>query len=176
MGSVIQNQNSAARRIATSYSRSFGFSLIEILVVLAIVAILALMALPSGEGKINQVRLKESLKLLDNYKVQIENYYRISGEFPRENADAGLPEPEQIIGNYLQATYLTDGALHAQLGNKIHKQLKGYIVSLRPVFVPGISNAPISWICGYDSVPDGMLVAGENRTDVDAIHLPLSCR
>lgn len=155
--------------------RSHGFTLIEVLVVLAILSILAMLALPSSDGKINRVRIQETLKLVDPYKAPIEGYYRLTEEFPEDNEAAGLPLPEQIIGNFLIETKLADGAIHLRLGNKIGTALQGKVISLRPIFVPGVEAAPISWICGYDTVPDGMVVAGENLTDIERTYLPLSC-
>ncbi|MFT5084545.1 MAG: type IV pilus assembly protein PilA [Lentisphaeria bacterium] len=166
------------RRTPTTYSNPnlLGFSLIEMLVVLAIIAILATIAIPSSNGKINRVRVAESLKLVEGYKSQIENHYKIANEFPRDNKEAGLPKPEQIIGNFLQETSVDDGAFHLTLGNKIVPALQGKTISVRPIFVPEAANAPISWICGYDSVPEGMVAGGENRTDADVLYLPLECR
>ncbi len=153
-----------------------GFTLLEIMVVLAILSILVVMALPSNEGRYNRIRIEESLKLVDRFKSDVEAYYLVHQEFPATNDSANIPLPHQIIGNFLSETQLSDGALHLRLGNKISQQLQGQIISLRPVFVPGSEKAPISWICGHDTVPAGMVVAGENRTSVDIKYLPLSCR
>jgi type IV pilus assembly protein PilA len=158
------------------YRFAKGFTLVEIMVVLAVIAILLTIALPSDGGRINRVRVEESLKLVEQYKAPIEFYYRSNQFFPASNQSANLPQPHQIVGNYLAETQLIHGALHLRLGNKIGKTLQGKIVSLRPIFVPGVENAPISWICGYDTVPNGMAAAGENLTDLDPQFLPLNCR
>lgn len=110
------------------------------------------------------------------YQLEIEDYYRKNKEFPADNTALGMPNPESIIGNYLAAVYLDSGALHLQLGNKVRPQLKGKIISIRPVFVPDIYNAPVSWICGNDGVPENVAAAGDNRTNVEALSLPNSCR
>lgn len=146
------------------------------LVVLAILSILLSLAIPSSTGKFTRIRVQETLKLIESYKFNVEHYYRISGSFPASNEDASIPKADEIIGNYLQATQLENGVFHLQLGHKIGGGLVGKTISIRPIFVPDIINAPISWVCGYDTVPDPMRAAGENKTDIEPIHLPIICR
>ncbi len=153
-----------------------GFSMIEMLLVLVLISMLVLAALPSGGGKIDQTGIAESLSLVERYKTQVEQYYLSHQAFPPDNDAAGMPEPEMIIGNYLAGVEQADGAMHLILGNKIRPELHGKRISVRPVFVPGAENSPISWVCGFDTVPANMVAAGENRTDVEGFRLPLSCR
>ncbi len=155
---------------------SYGFSLLELMVVIAIIAILATLTIPSNDKKIIKTNLKETVKLVNDYKTQISYYYLQRGEFPVDNAMAGLPDPEQIKGNFLESVYLIDGAMHLKLGQKISKRLSSKIITVRPIFVPGSENAPISWLCGYAKPPVGMLAAGENKTNIDSALLPLDCR
>lgn len=153
-----------------------GFSLMEMLIVLAIISIILVATIPSGGGRVDQAAIAETVELMKNYKPQIEGYYRSQGEFPVDNATAGLPEADSIVGNYMSAVFLLDGALHVRLGNKIRAELRGKYISLRPIFVPGVANAPISWVCGTDTVPADMVAAGENRTDISSASLPVACR
>jgi len=156
--------------------RWHGFSLMEMLIVLAIISIILVATIPSGGGRVDQAAVAETVDLMKNYKPQIENYYRSHGEFPADNATAGLPEADNIAGNYMTAVFLLDGALHVRLGNKIRPELRGKYISLRPIFVPDVENAPISWVCGTDTVPVDMVAAGENRTDIASASLPVACR
>lgn len=146
------------------------------LIVLAIISILLVATIPSNSGKIDQVGVSETIRLMRGYQAQIERYYSMNNVFPADNKAAGIPEASDIVGNYLSAAYLKDGALHLQLGNKIRTDLKDKFVSLRPVFVPLVENTPVSWICGNDTVPAKMIAAGKNRTDVEARSLPITCR
>jgi type IV pilus assembly protein PilA len=153
-----------------------GFSLVEIVFVLLIVGILMLAAMPSGEERVDRKAIIESLELFEGYKRQVAAHYMFYGEFPTDNEAAGIPPPPLIIGNYIVSGELDNGAIHIELGNKIRPQLRGKIISLRPVFVPGEENVPISWICGNDTVPANMLAAGENKTNLESLRLPVTCR
>ena len=145
--------------------------------VIAIIAILATLALPSQFGQITQKRLIENIDLVERYKAPIEQYYYThGGNFPEDNAAAGLPDPNQIIGNYLEKMEVRDGVMHLYLGQKLPEKLRNNILSIRPVYVEDSINSPVSWICGYNSIPNGMVAAGTNLTDIEKLFLPGRCR
>ena len=158
-------------------SEDKGFTLIEMMVILAIISILAVLVIPSSDhDRFNRAKIQESLHLIERYKPIIEQYYYQYNAFPTDNNQVGLPAPRLIKGNYLQSAAIENGAIHIQMGNKVSAKLSGKTLSIRPIFVPNIANAPVSWICGYDIVPSGMLASGENLTDIEALDLPLNCR
>ena len=146
------------------------------MIVIAIIAIMATLAIPSQMGKINQQKVLESIELVEGYKEIIAKVYYTTGEFPADNKEAGLPEPRKIIGNYLKSLTVKNGAMHLRLGQKTNKHLQEKTLSIRPVFVPNSRNSPVSWICGFDTVPDGMKVSGLNKTNVKRVNLPIRCR
>lgn len=156
--------------------KNLGFTLIEIIVVLAVVAILLTLAIPSTHHRVTQIHTKESIELVKKYQIDIASYYSAFGEFPTDNLTAGLPQADKIIGNYLTRVDAVDGALHLTLGNKAHKQIIDKKISLRPVYVDGSPGSPVSWICGYDETPTGMMVSGDNQTNLEPASLPISCR
>lgn len=153
-----------------------GFTLIEMMVVLSIIAILVMLAIPNTKGRLSRVQIEESLTLTDDFKAQVEAYYRMTGDWPDTNETLHMPDPERIIGNYVVAVTLSQGALHIELGNKIGEGLTGRVLSLTPVFVQGSPKSPISWVCGLSKVPNGMRPAGENLTDIEPVYLPNSCK
>jgi len=158
-------------------SNAKGFTLLEIMIALSIVAILALAAIPSRTGPVTQKKIIESLDLVDSYRESIEIYYHLNaGNFPEDNAAAKIPEPNKILGNYLQRLEVRDGVMHLFLGQKMPPELHGKILSWRPVYVKDSPSTKLSWVCGVSEVPEGMTGAGRNLTDVPALFLPGRCR
>lgn len=153
-----------------------GFTLLELMIVLAIMAVLLVLTVPVNTGRMDQTYIAETVDLVQQYQPLIEQYYRVTGAFPIDNQAAGLPEAQDILGNYLVSVEVVEGAMHLTLGSKIRPDLRGKIVTLRPIFVPDTANTPVSWVCGYDTIPANMLAAGENRSNVRPVSLPLSCR
>ena len=158
-----------------SQQKQLGFTLLEVMITIAIIAILAIIALPSQTGRFNQQKIVETLELVDRYKADIEKAYRATGKFPLDNDAAGIPSSKKVIGNYLAGMSVENGAMQLSLGNKL-KQLDGKILTVYPVFVPDSLASPISWICGFDQMPDGVIAAGVNRTNVERQNLPGRCR
>ncbi len=153
-----------------------GFTLIEMMVVVAIIAILALMALPSPQPLLARQQVSESLSLIEDYKKLVVFYYASSHELLQNNEQANIPAADKLLGNYVDRIELAQGAFHLHFGNKAVEKIKGKYLSVRPIVVNGSPDSPISWVCGFAKVPDGMSAKGENKTDVEIGNLPLECR
>ncbi|OZY85123.1 prepilin-type cleavage/methylation domain-containing protein [Cellvibrio mixtus] len=153
-----------------------GFTLIEMMVVVAIIAILALMAIPKADPTIARRQVLESLDLIEDYKKLVAYYQKSELVFLKDNKEAGIPEPDKLLGNYVDAIELKDGAFHLHFGNKAHPSIKGKTLSVQPIVVKDSPQSPMSWICGKADVPTGMQAVGENRTDLEIKDLPINCR
>ncbi|MEO6031059.1 MAG: pilin [Burkholderiaceae bacterium] len=157
-------------------SRLRGFTLIELMAVIAVVAILAMIALPSIQGRLVREQIVEAAKIADIAKPPIALAWALTHLLPADNAAAGLPAADKIVGNHVDAVTIENGAIHIRFGNRANSALRGKTLSLRPAVVEDAPIVPVAWVCGNASVPDKMSVKGPNRTDVAEGFLPLNCR
>jgi type IV pilus assembly protein PilA len=151
-------------------------TMIEVLVVVGIVAILALMAVPGLQERIVRDQVASALPLADIAKPPIAAAWATTQTFPGDNAAAGLPIPDKIVNNYVVSVAVVNGAIHMTFGNSANGVLKGKILTIRPAVVEDAPIVPVTWVCGNARWPDKMAVKGENKTDLPAVFLPVSCR
>ncbi|HLQ13225.1 MAG TPA: pilin [Steroidobacteraceae bacterium] len=156
--------------------RPSGFTLIELMIVVAIIGILASIAIPAYQTYTIRAQVSEAFSLASELKGAIQEYRKERGMLPADNAAAGVPQPDKLIGNYVTRVEVNQGSINVTFGNFVNKNIAGHIVTLQPIVVKGSPASPMSWRCGYRGVPSGMEAVGENRTDLDAKYLPSSCR
>jgi type IV pilus assembly protein PilA len=156
--------------------RHSGFTLIELMIVVAIIGILASIAIPAYQSYTVRAQVTEAFRLASDLKGPIQEYRKERGMLPVDNAAAGIPAPEKLIGNYVTRVEVNQGAISVTFGNFVNKSIEGQIVTLQPIVVKGSPASPMSWRCGYRGVPNGMEPVGENRTNMDPKFLPTSCR
>ena len=156
--------------------RARGFTLIEAMVVVAVVAILATLALPMIQGRFVRDQIVEAIKLAELAKGPIAASWTATRRMPADNAEAGLPPPDRIVGNLVGSVAIDNGAVHVTFANPASASLQGKTLTLRPAVVEDAPIVPIAWVCGNAPVPAGMTVHGANRTSVASALLPINCR
>jgi type IV pilus assembly protein PilA len=156
--------------------RRAGFTLIELLVVIAIIAILALIAMPNVQDKLVRDQIVEATKIADIAKTPIASAWSTTKTLPADNAAAGLPQADKIVGNYVSAVTVEGGAIHITFGNHANAGILGKVLTLRPAVVEDAPVVPVAWVCAKAGVPDKMTAQGTDRTTVPLQFLPLNCR
>jgi len=156
--------------------RTRGFTLIELMIVIAIIGILATMAVPSYQDRAIRAQVTEGLELAAFAKQAIAAFYARHGQLPKDNAAAGLPPPDHIVGNYVTRLEVTNGQIVLTFGNLSNRNLARQKVGIRPAIVEAHRAVPIAWVCGLAGVPDKMKVRGSNETTLPVILLPIDCR
>ena len=153
-----------------------GFTLIELVVVVSIIALLAMMTIPVYLQQALQQQVKDGLVFADFVKKSVEVSYALNRARPADNAAAGLPAPEKIVGSLVTSVTVADGVVTIVYGNLAVKNIAGKRLSLQPGYVPDAPQVPLSWVCGRAKAPAGLTIAGGNGTDIPTDWLPVGCR
>lgn len=153
-----------------------GFSLLEVLAVIAIIAILGAMAAPSLLYKMVKDQIESSIPLTAFVKKPVEAAWASNQDLPPNNLSAGLPVPEKIVGTYVSAVTVDNGAIHITFGNSASNAIQKKILTLRPAVIEDAHIVPVTWVCAGSAVPDKMTVKGEDKTTLPPEYLPLACR
>jgi len=152
-----------------------GFTLIELMIVVAIIGILAAVAIPQYQNYVARAQVAEGLALASGAKTAIAEYRSTTGEWPADNAAAGLAaDPEDISGKYVKSLIVYDQGGFVLGGGEragawvvvlfkdtAHASIAGGTLSLEGKDEGG----SISWLC-YGDLGD------PNITD----YLPSSCK
>lgn len=157
-------------------SQKRGFTLIELMIVVAIIGVLSTLAVPTYQDFVVRAQISEGLKLAEPIQRAVETYYQTQQHFPENNATAGVPQSQHLIGNYVSSIEVSGGAIHITLGHRVNANVANKVLSLRPATVIDSPSSPLSWVCGYAEPVPGMQAAGNNRTDVPSLFVSLECR
>ena len=125
-----------------------GFTFIELTVVIAIIGVLAAIAIPNFNSYQDRAYHADARIQCIGLRQTIEEYYGWHGSFPRDNQQAGLPEPEQMATNYLSSITVENGALHMVWGNKAAQAWHGKTTTIQPWVSQTGSNEVIIWGTG----------------------------
>ncbi|ENW5557960.1 pilin, partial [Neisseria gonorrhoeae] len=106
-------------------------------------------------------------------------YYLNHGKWPADNGAAGVANPTEIKGKYVQSVTVTNGVVTAQMASTgVNKEIKDKRLSLWAKR----ENGSVKWFCGQpvqranadnDTVADGN--GGKNNA-IETKHLPSTCR
>ncbi|EMT3187865.1 pilin, partial [Neisseria gonorrhoeae] len=123
-----------------------GFTLIELMIVIAIVGILAAVALPAYQDYTARAQVSEAILLAEGQKSAVTEYYLNHGEWPKNNASAGVAStPTDIKGKYVQKVEVNNGVVTAQMNpSGVNKEIKGKRLSLWAKRQAG----SVKWFCG----------------------------
>ncbi|ENT0235443.1 pilin, partial [Neisseria gonorrhoeae] len=161
-----------------------GFTLIELMIVIAIVGILAAVALPAYQDYTARAQVSEAILLAEGQKSAVTEYYLNNGEWPKDNASAGVAStPTDIKGKYVQKVEVNNGVVTAQMKpDGVNKEIQGKKLSLWAKRQAG----SVKWFCGQpvqraaDAAKAGTDAdaagnGGKNNA-IDTKHLPSTCR
>ncbi|HFB5995395.1 TPA: pilin [Neisseria gonorrhoeae] len=154
-----------------------GFTLIELMIVIAIVGILAAVALPAYQDYTARAQVSEAILLAEGQKSAVTEYYLNNGEWPENNASAGVASSDKIKGKYVKEVKVENGVVTATMASSnVNKEIQGKKLSLWAKREDG----SVKWFCGQpvtranadaDTVADAA-----NANGINTKHLPSTCR
>ncbi|ENV7451522.1 pilin, partial [Neisseria gonorrhoeae] len=155
-----------------------GFTLIELMIVIAIVGILAAVALPAYQDYTARAQVSEAILLAEGQKSAVTEYYLNNGEWPENNASAGVASsPTDIKGKYVKEVEVKNGVVTAKmLSSGVNKEIQGKRLSLWAKR----ENGSVKWFCGQP-VQRGAgagadAVTADKDKEIETKHLPSTCR
>ncbi|MEF2012273.1 pilin, partial [Neisseria gonorrhoeae] len=113
-------------------------------------------------------------------KSAVTEYYLNNGEWPKDNASAGVASASKIIGKYVKQVEVENGVVTAQMASSnVNKEIKDKKLSLWARRQDG----SVKWFCGQPVKRDDTAAkAGTDAVTADANnaietkHLPSTCR
>ncbi|EMT4486440.1 pilin, partial [Neisseria gonorrhoeae] len=93
-----------------------------------------------------RAQVSEAILLAEGQKSAVTEYYLNNGEWPKDNASAGVAStPTDIKGKYVQSVTVANGVVTAQMkSDGINKEIKGKRLSLWAKREAG----SVKWFCG----------------------------
>ncbi|EPG0261708.1 pilin, partial [Neisseria gonorrhoeae] len=100
----------------------------------------------------------EAILLAEGQKSAVTEYYLNNGEWPKDNASAGVASASDIKGKYVKEVEVKNGVVTAEMASTgVNKEIKGKRLSLWAKRQDG----SVKWFCGRPVTR----TAGANNND-----------
>ncbi|EMT5593170.1 pilin [Neisseria gonorrhoeae] len=127
-----------------------------------------------------RAQVSEAILLAEGQKSAVTEYYLNNGEWPKDNASAGVAStPTDIKGKYVKSVTVEKGVVTAKmLSSGVNNEIKNKKLSLWAKREAG----SVKWFCGQPvkrgNAKDDTVTAdnGGKNNAIDTKHLPSTCR
>ncbi|EMU3499739.1 pilin [Neisseria gonorrhoeae] len=117
----------------------------------------------------------EAILLAEGQKSAVTEYYLNHGEWPKNNASAGVASPSDIKGKYVKEVEVKNGVVTAQMNpSGVNNEIKGKRLSLWAKR----ENGSVKWFCGQPVTRNAAkdAVTADAKDAIETKHLPSTCR
>ncbi|HFC5860270.1 TPA: prepilin-type cleavage/methylation domain-containing protein, partial [Neisseria gonorrhoeae] len=130
-----------------------------------------------------RAQVSEAILLAEGQKSAVTEYYLNNGEWPKDNASAGVAStPTDIKGKYVKEVKVENGVVTAQMASSnVNNEIKGKKLSLWAKRQDG----SVKWFCGQPvqraadaakAGTDADAVTADANNAIETKHLPSTCR
>ncbi|EMS4200214.1 pilin [Neisseria gonorrhoeae] len=125
-----------------------------------------------------RAQVSEAILLAEGQKSAVTEYYLNHGKWPSDNSAAGVANPTEIKGKYVQSVTVANGVVTAQMASTgVNKEIKDKRLSLWAKRQAG----SVKWFCGQpvtrDKADADTVTDDANGNDgINTKHLPSTCR
>ncbi|HFA1233768.1 TPA: pilin, partial [Neisseria gonorrhoeae] len=125
-----------------------------------------------------RAQVSEAILLAEGQKSAVTEYYLNNGEWPKDNASAGVAStPTDIKGKYVKEVKVENGVVTAQMNpSGVNNEIKGKKLSLWARRQDG----SVKWFCGQPVTRTGdnddTVADAKDGKEIDTKHLPSTCR
>ncbi|EMT7255296.1 pilin [Neisseria gonorrhoeae] len=125
-----------------------------------------------------RAQVSEAILLAEGQKSAVTEYYLNNGEWPKDNASAGVASSAEIKGKYVQKVEVNNGVVTATMASSnVNKEIKGKKLSLWA----RRENGSVKWFCGQPvqraaKDKDDVKADDTAGTKIETKHLPSTCR
>ncbi|EMU0201658.1 pilin, partial [Neisseria gonorrhoeae] len=122
-----------------------------------------------------RAQVSEAILLAEGQKSAVTEYYLNHGTWPKNNASAGVANPTEIKGKYVESVTVAKGVVTAQMKpDGVNNEIKNKKLSLWAKREAG----SVKWFCGQpvqraaDKADDTVADAADANGKIDTKHLP----
>ncbi|ENV5140375.1 pilin [Neisseria gonorrhoeae] len=123
-----------------------------------------------------RAQVSEAILLAEGQKSAVTEYYLNHGIWPKDNTSAGVANPTEIKGKYVQSVTVANGVVTAQMKpSGVNNEIKDKRLSLWG----RRENGSVKWFCGQPvtrTKADADDVKADGTKKIDTKHLPSTCR
>ncbi|ENV9576544.1 pilin [Neisseria gonorrhoeae] len=124
-----------------------------------------------------RAQVSEAILLAEGQKSAVTEYYLNNGEWPKDNASAGVASPPtDIKGKYVESVTVEKGVVTATMNSSnVNKEIKDKRLSLWAKR----ENGSVKWFCGQPvtrTANNDDTVAADGTDAIETKHLPSTCR
>ncbi|ENW7882763.1 prepilin-type cleavage/methylation domain-containing protein, partial [Neisseria gonorrhoeae] len=121
-----------------------------------------------------RAQVSEAILLAEGQKSAVTEYYLNNGEWPKDNASAGVASASEIKGKYVKEVKVENGVVTAQMASSnVNKEIKDKKLSLWAKRQDG----SVKWFCGQPvtrdkAVTDDAVKDVTGNDKIETKHLP----